>query len=252
MKKIVYNYINFWQLTFLAAVIMFVSACQEDKIEPPVITGVVNYAASPNDTVVTTIQPGQWVVLLGKNLSGVTQVYFGSTPAIINSALFTDKSIVVQLPDIPFQLIPADKLNIITVISEGGIATFDISIIGNPIISHVRKYADAPDNGIVNVLYPGDKINIVGYNLKNAVRISFQGILADLTNIVYTDTSAIVQVPADLAGSDATLANTVTYTTNIGSVTFPIKIVGPPVISYVSYEIPKAGDSCICNGRTYI
>jgi hypothetical protein len=251
MKKIVYNYINFWQLTFLAAVIMFVSACQEDKIEPPVITGVVNYAASPNDTVVTTIQPGQWVVLLGKNLSGVTQVYFGSTPAIINSALFTDKSIVVQLPDIPFQLIPADKLNIITVISEGGIATFDISIIGNPIISHVRKYADAPDNGIVNVLYPGDKINIVGYNLKNAVRISFQGILADLTNIVYTDTSAIVQVPADLAGSDATLANTVTYTTNIGSVTFPIKIVGPPVISYVSYEIPKAGDIVYLYGYNF-
>ncbi|MGD9928371.1 MAG: glycan-binding surface protein [Mangrovibacterium sp.] len=242
MKKIVYTYIHYLQLLCIAAVIMFVSSCQDDKVEPPVITGVVNYEASPNDTVVTTIQAGQWVVLLGRNLSGVTQVYFGSIPATINTSYFTDGSIVVQLPDIPFPLVPADKLNIVTAISEGGIATFDINIVGDPIISRIRNYEDSPNDTVVNVLYPGDEINIVGFNLKNVTEISFQGVLADLTNIVYTDTSAIVQVPADLSGSSALLANTITYTTTFGSVGFPIKIVGPPVISFVSYEVPKAGD----------
>jgi len=251
MKKILSNYIYYLQLLCVAAVFIFMWACQDDKAEPPVITGVVNYAASPNDTAVHTIQTGQWVVLLGRNLSGVTQVYFGSIPATINTTYFTDKSIVVQLPSIPFETVPADELNIVTAISEGGIATYDINITGEPIISCVRNYDDAPNDTVVNVLYPGDEINIVGYNLENATSISFQGILADLTNIVYTDTSAIVQVPANLSGSDASKSNTITYTTKVGEGTFAIKIVGPPVISNVSYEIPKVGDTVHLYGYNF-
>ena len=210
MKNRIDKYTYYWQAIFLAAVILFVSACQKDKVESPVITGVVNYAASPNDTVVTTIQTGQWVVLLGHHLSGVNQVYFGSVPAKINTALFADESLVVQLPDIPFESVPADELNIVTAISEGGIATFKINIIGEPLITRVRNNEASPNDTVVNVLYPGDEINIVGYNLKNATEISFQGIAADLSKVVYTDTSAIVQVPADLSGSNALLANTIT------------------------------------------
>ncbi len=242
MKNRLYNYIHYLQLLCVAAVIMFVSSCQDDKVEPPVITGVVNYDASPNDTAVTTIQTGQWVVLLGQNLSTVSQVNFGSIPATINTALFADGSLVVQLPDIPFESVPADELNIITAISEGGIASFNINIIGKPIISRVRNYEDSPNDTVINVLYPGSQINLVGFNLEGATQIAFQGIEADLSNVVYTDTSAIVQVPTDLSGSNASLANTITYTTNVGSVNFPIKIVGPPVISYVSLEVPHEGD----------
>ena len=242
MKNRIDKYTYYWQAIFLAAVILFVSACQKDKVESPVITGVVNYAASPNDTVVTTIQTGQWVVLLGHHLSGVNQVYFGSVPAKINTALFADESLVVQLPDIPFESVPADELNIVTAISEGGIATFKINIIGEPLITRVRNNEASPNDTVVNVLYPGDEINIVGYNLKNATEISFQGIAADLSKVVYTDTSAIVQVPADLSGSNALLANTITYTTEVGSTNFSIKIVGPPVISYISLEVPYEGD----------
>lgn len=252
MKKIIDIYVHRLLLACFAATLMLMSACEKDTIDPPVITSVRNYAASPNDTVVHTIQTGQWVVLIGRNLGGVTQVYFGSIPATINSTFFTNESIVVQLPDIPFQIVPAEDLNIVTAISEGGIATFDINITGDPIISYVRNYEDSPNDTVVNVLYPGDQINIVGYNLEDATEISFQGILADLTNVVYTDTSAIVQVPADLSGSDASKANTITYTTKVGVGTFAIKIVGPPVISTVSYEIPKEGDQVYLYGYNFV
>ncbi len=251
MKKIIDTHVRRLLLTCFAAILMLMSACEKDTIDPPVITGVLNYAASPNDTVVHTVQTGQWVVLTGRNLGGVTQVYFGSIPATINSTFFTDESIVVQLPDIPFQSILAEDLNIVTAISEGGMATFDINIIGAPIISYVRNYEDSPTDTVVNVLYPGDQINIVGYNLMDAASISFQGIHADLSNAVYTDTSAIVRVPADLSGSDATMANTITYTTAVGEGVFPIKIVGPPVISRVSYEIPHEGDMVYLYGYNF-
>ncbi|GET25679.1 glycan-binding surface protein [Prolixibacter sp. NT017] len=242
MKNRIDKYTYYWQAIFLAAVILFVGACQKDKVEPPVITGVVNYAASPNDTAVTTIQTGQWVVLLGHHLSGVSQVYFGSVPAKINTALFADESLVVQLPDIQFESVPADELNTVTAISEGGTATFNINIIGVPLISRVRNNEASPNDTVVHVLYPGDEINIVGYSLQNATEILFQGIAADLSKVVYTDTSAIVQVPADLSGSQASLANTITYSTAVGSTNFSIKIVGPPVISYISLEVPHEGD----------
>ncbi|MBN2174608.1 MAG: hypothetical protein JW731_10775 [Bacteroidales bacterium] len=242
MKKIVYKYIYYLQLLSIGAAIFYMSACQEEQMEPPVITGVINYAPSPNDTVVTTIQTGQWVVLLGQNLSTVSQVNFGSIPATINTALFADGSLVVQLPSIPFESVPADELNIVTAISEGGMATFNINIIGEPLITRVRNNETSPNDTVVNVLYPGDEINIVGYSLKNATEISFQGIAADLSKVVYTDTSAIVQVPADLSGSNALLANTITYTTGVGSTNFSIKIIGPPVISYISLEVPHEGD----------
>ncbi len=250
MKKIFYNYIHYLQLLGVAAVLIFASAC-EDKMEPPVITGVVNYAASPNDTVVNRIQAGQWVVLQGQNLSGVSEVYFGSIPATINTALFTDNSMVVQLPDIPFEMIPINELNIITAISEGGIATYDISIVGDPIISRVRNYENAPNDTVITVLYPGDQIIIVGYNLKDATEISFQGVAADLSTVIYSDSSAVVTVPTDLSGSVATLANTITYTSTFGSSTFPIKIIGPPTITYVSYEVPQVGDTVYLYGYNF-
>lgn len=252
MKKIKSTYIYNLLYLCVAAVVLCMSACQEDTAGAPVITGVVNYAASPNDTTVHTIHTGQWVVLQGRNLSGVTQVYFGSVPATINATFFTDNSIVVQLPSIPFETVPASELNVITAISEGGTATYMISITGAPIISYIRNYESSPNDTIVHVLYPGDEINIVGYNLKDATQISFQGIAADLHIVVYTDTSAVVQVPIDLSGSDATLANMITYTTAIGAGVFPIKIVGPPVISGVSYEVPHEGDQVYVYGYNFV
>jgi hypothetical protein len=252
MKKKLNNLIQTLYLLSIAAIMVFISACKDDKIDPPVITSVVNYAPAPDDTVVTKIQAGQWVVLKGRNLSGVNQVYFGSIPATINVTYFTDNSIVVQLPVIPFELIDANELNIITAISEGGIGTFNINIIGDPIISKVRNYDESSNDSVIDMLYPGLRINIVGYNLKDATEILFQGVETDLSNIIYTDTSAIVNVPADLSGSVATQANTITYTTLFGSGTFSIKIIGPPSITGVSYETPQAGDSVYLYGYNFV
>jgi hypothetical protein len=235
----------------MAVALMMLSACSKEKMGAPLITSVRNYAPSPNDTIVKTINTGQWVALEGQNLSGVSQVYFGSIPATINSALFAQGSLVVQVPDIPFPSVPGGKLNQVTVVSETGTFTYTINITGPPIISYVKSYQALPNDTIALAIFPDEKINIRGYNLKNATSIKFQGVAADLSSVVYTDTSVIVKVPADLSGGDATLANTITYTTAIGTGSFSIQIIGPPIITSISSENPATGDSVYLYGNNF-
>ncbi|MEO8406549.1 MAG: hypothetical protein ABI480_18200 [Chitinophagaceae bacterium] len=252
MNKIFYNGTR--SLLFLCIVSAFaiLPACKKEKIGCPVITGVHNYEASPNDTSVLTISTDQWVVILGKNLGGVTQVFFGSIQATINPTLFTDGSIVVQIPAIPFQSVPANKVNQITVISGCGSTSFNINIIGAPIISYVRNNAASPNDTILNSILPGQQINLIGYNLKNATQIQFQGVQANLADVVYTDTSAIVKVPVDLSGGNASMVNTISYTTSIGTGIFSIRIIGPPIITSISYENPNSGDSVYFYGNNFL
>ncbi|MFD0997779.1 hypothetical protein ACFQ21_00610 [Ohtaekwangia kribbensis] len=232
MKKILYNPIYFLQLFCIVSAIALLSACKDDEVELPVITEIRNYAASPNDTIVHTLNSDQWIVLIGKNLHEVSGIYFGGIPATVNGALTTDESIVVQIPSIPFQTVPRDKLNVVTVVNGSGSASVEIKITGNPIISHVRNYADSPNDTILNSVAPGQFINLVGFNLEGATSINFQGVDADLANVIYTDSSAIVKVPDDFSGGDASRANRITYTTRIGSSIYGIPIFDPAILEY--------------------
>lgn len=250
MKSLIYNHTYFIKIfSFVTAFILLLACEKEDMMNPPVVTDVLNYAASPDDTVVHTLNTGQWVVLLGKNLSGVSQVYFGSVSATINNTFFTDESIVVQVPSIPFQSVPPDKLNEIIVVSEGGIATYQVNIVGPPVITHVRNYAASPNDTILTSIIPGQQINLIGYNLKYATSISFQGVGIDLADIIYTDTSAIVQVPDDFSDSDLSQKNRISYTTDLGTGTFSIKIVLPTIEVDPFLELLTGG---VGPGKTWV
>src|SRR5215217_6747692 len=101
MKKIHKINAGFLFFSITMALILVMSACKKNNIaQNPLITRVVNYAASPKDTVVHTVAAGQWVVVQGSNLGGVSQVTFNGAPATINSALCTDSNIVIQIPSI--------------------------------------------------------------------------------------------------------------------------------------------------------
>jgi hypothetical protein len=233
MKKNLYNRICFLLFCCIAGV-MVLSACEEkdDMTAPPVITEIRNYAASPSDSLVNTLKAGQWVVLLGKNLGEISQVNFGSRPANINPTLITDQSIVVQVPSIPFDSVAREKVNVVTVINRAGSTSFTINITGPPIISRVRNFATAPKDTVTSIIVPGQSINIVGYNLKNALTVAFQGVAADLKGAVYTDSSVIVKVPANFSGSDPLLANTITYGTAADTINYSIRIFDPAILEY--------------------
>lgn len=232
MKSKYHISITNWQRLFIAVHLISLLACQKEKIEPPVITEVINYAASPNDTIVQTIQTGQWVVLRGENLSKVTQVFFSNTPAALNATYCTDSNIVVQVPSISFQSVAKEQWNELIVVNEAATVSFPINIIGPPFISHIRNYDAAPNDTLTGLIIPGQHINIIGYHLNNAISITFQGLEADLSQVVYTDSSAIVKVPEDFSDGDAKLANKINYTNAAGTSTFSIPIFDPAVLDY--------------------
>lgn len=166
MKKILYNYTP--QLFFLAVTFMLLQACENDEVNSPVITGIINYAPSPDDTVLQSLTPGQWVVVTGHNLQDALQISFNGISASFNSGLFSDTYAVVQVPSvIPFPSIPAEKLNTIQYITSHGAATFEFNIVAPaPIITRIS-------NENAN---PGDSVYIYGTNLFLLTKISFAGV----------------------------------------------------------------------------
>ncbi|MGX5854304.1 hypothetical protein ACWKW6_11690 [Dyadobacter jiangsuensis] len=252
MKKTLYKRICLTLFYCMATVSLLLSACEKDELSPPVITEIRNYAASPADTVVQTLQAAQWVVVLGQNLGDVSQVYFGSIPATINHTLLTDGSIVVQVPSIPFDSVARDKVNIVTVVNSSGSASFTINITGAPMISHVRNYAAAPKDTVVNTIVPGQTINIVGYNLKKATKIAFQGVDASLAGVIYTDSSVIVKVPGSFTGADPLLANKITYGTAVDTTEYSIRIFDPAILEYYKDPVFKLLTGGIGKEKTWV
>jgi hypothetical protein len=250
MKKIIYKKLIYRILfSCMAAVLILMPACKKDNLNLPVIREIRNYAASPNDTIVNIVGTGQWLVLMGENLGGVSQVYFGGIPATINSTLSTDGSLVVQVPVIP---ISASYVNEITVVNGSGSTTYQINVAGVPVISYIRSSEASPNDVILDTLLPGMGINMVGYDFENATSITVQGVEISLNNVVHTDTSVILNVPVDLSGSSASLANKISLTTRYGTATFGIRIIGPPIITGISFEIPSAGDLVYLYGLNFV
>ncbi|MGI6224489.1 MAG: glycan-binding surface protein [Prevotella sp.] len=242
MKTIIDIYKKSLYVAVLALLSVIMAACNDDDHASPVITQIRNYAAAPNDTIVSSVNPGQWIVLQGGNLGTVTGITFCSVPADIKSGLFADDNLVVQVPEIAYDQIMPGDLNVIRAFNGDGATEFQIDIIGAPLITHIRSMESAPNDTVLGSLIPGQQVNIIGYNLKNPQSIAFMGIDADLSTAQYTDSSVIVTVPKNLAGGDPTMMNTVSYTTEVGTGNYAIKIYGPPVVLSVSYEFPHEGD----------
>lgn len=122
---------------------------------------------------------------------------------------------------------------------------------GAPVITSVRNYAASPDDTLVNAITTGQRVVLVGRNLKDAVQISFNGVPATISSILFSDTSATVLVPAVIPfpSVPAESLNTIRYITKHGATTFTFGIVAPPpTITSISNENANAGDSVYISG----
>lgn len=149
MNKILYNCIRCLMLFSVAVALMFLPSCKKDAINAPVITGVRNYAPASGDSLIHSLVPGQWVVLLGHNLKNAVQITFDGISTNFNPGLFSDTSAVVQIPSvIPFPSIPAEQLNTIHYVTPEGATTFRFQIVAPPptITSISNENANANDS----------------------------------------------------------------------------------------------------------
>ncbi|MEP7377804.1 MAG: glycan-binding surface protein [Chitinophagaceae bacterium] len=237
MKKI--HKINTGFLFFSVAIvlILLMPACKKNVAEPgPVITGVINYAATPGDTALSGIVPdGQWVVITGQHLQNALQINFNGVPATFNNALFAPNNVVVQIPSIVFSAIDTNTLNTIEYTTPGGTTTFSFRL------TPAAPTITAISNVFAN---PGDSVFIYGANLVLVQTFSYGGtnISSFKSNMYGTALGFVMPTPAPSSG-DAVV------TTRSGTVIF--KISATPTITGVSNENAKAGDSVYIYG-TYL
>src|ERR1044072_7133037 len=106
------NFIKYFSAIALLVVIIMPACKKQTESSEPTITSIRNYAAAPNDTVVTSITTGQWVVIHGQNLKNALHIRFDGVEASFNYGVFDNNMAVVQIPSvIPFNSVPAELLN---------------------------------------------------------------------------------------------------------------------------------------------
>ncbi|MBC9796626.1 glycan-binding surface protein [Sinomicrobium weinanense] len=201
------KYMNRLLLACAAVIMTLMFACeQEDTMPAPLITSIRNYEAAPNDTLITEMVAEQWVVIHGKNLSQVGQVTFGGIRASINQTLLTDENIVVQIPSVPFQSVPLDELNKVTVVSAGGSYTYPIDFaIDPPVITRVSY--ELPGEG--------DPVFIYGSNFFYVEEVTFAGATISEYELSDDGTSIGFMAPAlDQSGPVTVKTGTGAYTTS--------------------------------------
>jgi hypothetical protein len=125
---------------------------------------------------------------------------------------------------------------------------------GTPVITSVRNYVAHPGDSLLTSVGTGQWVVISGKNLKGALQINFDGVKGSFNDAWFSDTSAIVLIPAVIAFPmvPAKQLNTIQYVTTHGQTTFSFSIVPPaPTISGISNEDANPGDSVKINGFNF-
>jgi hypothetical protein len=235
MNKIHKINAGFLFFSIAMALILVMSACKKNIEQNPVITGVVNYVASPNDTALhSLVADGQWVVITGKNLQSAIQIKFNGVPAFFNATLFSNNSAVVQIPPMQFSTIDPTKLYTIEYTTTTGTTTFSFKLGPDvPVISAIS-------NVFAN---PGDSVFLYGTNLVLVESLNYAGNAIAKTVSNLDGTSLGFLMPAQ------TPTDQVLLITKGGRDTF--KIVATPTITAISNENANTGDSVYVYG-TYL
>jgi len=213
MKTRIYKTGTFLMMVVVSGLLLIAGGCKKTMSSAPVISNVRNYVASPGDTLLSALAPGQWIVISGYNLKGAVGISFDGVAASFNDALFSDTSAAVLIPAvIPFPTVPADQLNTITYVTDHGQTTFKCSILPPaPTISAIS-------NENAN---PGDTVTISGLNLFFVQNLTFAGTTITNYTTVSTGTSISFVLPSLSQSGPVSLttqSGTTTTTYNVNDV----------------------------------
>lgn len=119
-------------LGLMAALGMLLSfqSCENKDVDGmPMISNVRLLDPAAADSSLNGALPGSLIVIQGQNLESVLKVYFNDFEATFNSALGSDKNIVIAIPaEAPTKAVKADVPNKIRVVTKGGETTYDFSL----------------------------------------------------------------------------------------------------------------------------
>jgi len=211
--KIIYKNPIVICLTGLFFMLMFVASCKKEVEGQgmPTITRVRTLVkpgeAQPIalDSTVTSGDVGATYVIEGENLKSTNKVEFNGVSAYLNTALFSDRSIVVMIPATASWINQTGKL---VLTNASGTVSFDFSIKQPPpVVTDLSQFAGNA----------GDQITITGLRFDQVSSVKFGTIEAQVVSS--TSTELKVTVPNAAIGA-------VSVTTPGGTGTGP----------YVSYD----------------
>jgi len=235
MKKIHKINAGFLFFSITMALILVMSACKKNIEQNPVITGVVNYVASPNDTALhSLVADGQWVVITGQNLQNAIEIKFNGVTTSFNGTLFSHNSAVVQIPPMQFSTIDTSKLYTIEYTTTTGTTTFSFKLA--PAVPVIMAISNVFAN-------PGDSVFLYGTDLVLVESLNYAGNVIAKTVSNLDGTALGFLMPAQ------TPTDQVLLITKGGRDTF--KIVATPTITGVSNENANTDDSVYVYG-TYL
>lgn len=175
----------------LAVTALSFFSCEKEN-ETPVVQEIRAYLPSPNDSVLSMIEPGTWIVIKGSGFGGARSVLFNGYPAQMNVAFTTESSIVVLVPaDIPFAEIADADINTITVVGKTNSLKMPFTV------AAPKPDVTAMSNEMAN---EGDVITLYGTGLFAIQKITFAGgAVATTFKGSTSGTSAVVTVPPGAA-----------------------------------------------------
>lgn len=238
MKKLINNRISHLLFISIMLIGIMLTSCKngDDLNGAPVITAVRNYAAAPNDTLVTKIVPGQWIVIHGSNLKEAIQISINGKKIQYDAGLFSDGTAVLQVPaSLPFNNVDPNDLNTIQYVNNSGATTFKFNVSSLP--------ATITGNSMTAAAKVGDSIFIYGTNLFLIDKLTIAGVeISPLVKV--NDGSSLgfvlpkIDTPMPWAGEIVAAS---------GTYKFNILIV--PEIYAVSNANPSKGDSIYVLGK---
>lgn len=246
--------IKFFLLALIVPVLAgFVSSCDNDDNDgAPVIMQVRTTDPEKTDSTFVQGTPGQMIVIEGRNLGSVKEIYINNQKISFNGNYVTPTSIIVTIPaNLKLTAYDPELPKEIRVVTSGGTATYSFHVLAAA-PSIVRTKMDFPVN-------TGDPITVFGMNFFEMDKIVMEG--ENGTDVQVNDFTWIVRPTADdetstisfnLPAGVEDMGQIVVYCA-AGEAAVPYALsVQPPVVKSFSSDMPVVGSEFFITGENFI
>ena len=229
-------------LLSILIVLMFLSSSCEEETGPPLITNIRTPDPATADSSVEKAFPGDFIVIQGENLEGVTNIFFNNVEVPFSRMYVTNTNIILQIPaGIPLKGSDPSAPNEIRVVTPQGEATYSFKFLSpQPVINFL--FFDVPASVDTNIY-------IYGSNFYEVLKVIFivNDQQLEVTDFDIYNYSIINFRLPDGAQYDGK----VTVITESGSDTLDFIPNPPPVITGVSRDLTLVGDTFTIYGRDF-
>ncbi len=174
--------VKYFLLLLIPALFMgaIITSCEEEEAGGP---SEIQYIRVTNpeksDSLLNSAYMGSLIAIMGEGLGNVVEVWFNDQEASLTSTYITDRSILVNVPNIP----PQTVTNLITLVFKNG-TTYEYPFTVNvpaPRVSSIKcEYVAAGDVAIITgdfffepkVIFPGDVEGVIVSYKQNQIQVT--------------------------------------------------------------------------------